>query len=81
MDEHAHSGDRPAPGGESWLDIDCDSCAMQHTDACADCVVTHILDRPEGAVVFDADEERAIRAMSRAGLLPIVRWRPKTGAG
>lgn len=59
--------------------IDCDRCVMQHTDACAECVVTTILDRDTGAIVFDAAEERAIRAMSKAGLLPLLRWRSKTG--
>lgn len=54
--------------------ISCNDCRMQGTDACADCVVTHILDCPQGAVVFDAAEERAIRAMGEAGLLPPVRW-------
>jgi hypothetical protein len=61
----------------SWLDIDCDTCAMKGTGECKDCVVTYILDRPEGAVIFDAEEERAIRSMVRGGLLPIVRWRPR----
>lgn len=61
------------------LVLDCDSCRMQGTDACHDCVVTYLLDRPEGAVVFDADEERAIRSMGRAGLVPDVRYQRKTG--
>src|SRR5881397_713299 len=52
--------------------ISCDECRMQGTDACNDCVVTHILNRPEGAVVFDAAQERAIRELARAGLLPDV---------
>ena len=50
--------------------IDCAECAMQHTDACAGCIVTYLLERPEGAVVFDADEERAIRALQDRGLAP-----------
>ena len=64
--------------------ISCDDCRMQGTDACEDCVVSYIVDRPEGAVVFDAAEERALREMNRAGLLPDVRWeaRPdKAGTG
>lgn len=61
--------------------ISCDECRMQGTDACRDCVVTYLLDRPEGAVVFDAEEERALRTMSRSGLLPDVRWERKSGAG
>lgn len=58
----------------SGFSIDCGSCVMRATDACSDCVVTAILDRPGGAVVFDAAEERAIRTMATAGLLPIVRF-------
>lgn len=61
--------------------ISCDECRMQGTDACEDCVVTYLLDRPEGAVVFDAAEERALREMNRAGLLPPVQWRRRTETG
>lgn len=59
--------------------ISCDDCRMQGTDACQDCVVTYLLDRPDGAVVFDAEEERAIRALNKAGLLPEVRWEQAAG--
>lgn len=68
-------GPDPAPE----LVLDCDSCAMQGTDACDDCVVTFILDRRDGAVVFDAAEERAMRSLGRAGLVPDVRFRRRTG--
>jgi hypothetical protein len=65
--------------------ISCDDCRMQGTDACDDCVVSYIVERPEGAVVFDAAEERALREMSRAGLLPGVLWQSRgdeeTGTG
>ncbi|MGH2669288.1 MAG: hypothetical protein ACRDH5_09275 [bacterium] len=61
--------------------ISCDDCKMQGTDACADCVVTYLLDRPDGAVVFDATEERALREMNRAGLLPPVKWEGRSEAG
>ncbi len=61
--------------------ISCDDCRKQGTDACNDCVVTYILDKPGGAVVFDAEQERAIREMARAGLLPDVRWESRTETG
>jgi hypothetical protein len=65
--------------GES-LTIDCDECVMQGTDACADCVVTFICSREPGeAVVVDVAEERAIRLLSGAGLLPELRHRRRTG--
>jgi hypothetical protein len=56
------------------MHIDCADCVMQHTDACGDCIVTFLLDRPEGAVVFDVAEERAIRALQDGGLAPATRF-------
>ena len=61
------------------LTIDCDGCVMQGTEACDDCVVTFICDRSKGAVVFDADEERAIRSLGRNGLVPPLRHLRHTG--
>lgn len=50
---------------------------MQHTAACDDCIVTALLDRPpSGGVVFDLEEERAVRALQRAGLAPKNRYLP-----
>lgn len=60
--------------------IDCDDCAMQGTAACGDCVVTFICSRSPGeAVIVDVAEERAIRLLSRAGLLPELRHVRRTG--
>ena len=62
------------------LVIDCESCALQATDACDDCVVSFLLDRePDDAVVIDADEVRAIRMLERAGLVPTLRFSHKAG--
>jgi hypothetical protein len=68
-----------ARGDGLGMIVDCNDCSMQGTDACDDCVVSFILDRRDGAVVFDAAEERTIRAMTKAGLLPLLRWEQKTG--
>jgi hypothetical protein len=60
--------------------IDCDECRMQHTSACDDCVVTFIIGREPGdALVIDADEERAVRLLANAGLLPGLRHQRRTG--
>ena len=48
--------------------IDCADCRMRATDACGDCIVTFLLDRPEGAIVFDVEQERALRTLQDAGL-------------
>jgi len=51
--------------------IDCDECVMQHTATCDDCVVTFLVGRQPGdAVVLDLDEERALRSLEQAGLVP-----------
>jgi hypothetical protein len=64
------------------LTIDCDECRMQHTEACRDCVVTFVCDRrPHEAVVIDEAEERAVRVLSRAGLVPALRHRSRLACG
>ncbi|MGZ4104043.1 MAG: hypothetical protein ACXVQY_11505 [Actinomycetota bacterium] len=66
-------------GRRNGLSIDCSGCPNRGTSACEDCLVAYILDRPEGAIVFDAAEERALRALREGGLLPDVRFGRKTG--
>ena len=62
--------------------IDCDECVMQETDACDDCVVTFIARRAPGdAIVIDVAEERAVRMLARAGLVPELRHAPRAGGG
>lgn len=63
------------------MHIDCGSCTMQHTSACSDCIVTYLLDRPEGAVVFDVAEERALRVLTDGGLTAPNRFEPASDAG
>ncbi|HVM14131.1 MAG TPA: hypothetical protein VM287_07355 [Egibacteraceae bacterium] len=36
--------------------------------------MTYLLDRPAGAVVFDVEEERAVRALQAGGLAPDSRF-------
>lgn len=63
---------------ERNLTIDCGDCVMAGTTACADCVVTFIVKRDPGdAVVVDADEERALRALGEQGLVPRLRHRAR----
>lgn len=58
--------------------ISCDDCAMQHTNACDDCVVTFICGRePDEAVVFDVAEARAVRLLGEVGLVPKLRQVPR----
>jgi hypothetical protein len=62
------------------LTISCDDCTMQATVACEDCVVTYICRRdPDDALIIDAAEERAVRLLGRAGLVPRLRHQLRTG--
>jgi hypothetical protein len=62
------------------LRIDCDECVMRQTAACDDCVVTFVVGRESGeALVIDADEERAVRMLAGAGLVPRLRHRAANG--
>lgn len=55
--------------------ISCDDCAMQYTDVCADCVVTHVLGADAHGVVFDVRTEQVVRLLVGAGLVPALRHR------
>jgi hypothetical protein len=62
------------------LTITCDDCSMKDTATCQDCVVTFICGRqPDDALIIDVAEARAVRMLSRAGLVPDLRHRPRTG--
>ena len=63
------------------LTISCDSCAMQASSHCADCVVTFMCAEDahgagtQQAVVLDLAEQRAVRLLAQAGLVPTLRHR------
>jgi hypothetical protein len=60
------------------LSIDCGDCAMAATSACDDCVVSFIVNRAPGdALVIDVDEQRALRLLQSAGLVPDSRHRSR----
>jgi hypothetical protein len=59
---------------DAVMRIDCAECALQHSPACEDCVVTFLCDRSPGdAVTIDLAEERAMRMLADAGLAPGLR--------
>jgi Zn-finger protein len=66
--------------GDEGLVISCDDCAMQHTSTCDDCMVSFILNREPGdAIVIDAEEARALRMLTRVGLVPKPRHVRRVG--
>ena len=73
---------------DTVLTISCDTCAVRHTDACDDCVVSFLCDPARvdatstpvtvgrrDAVVLDLDDVRAMRLLASAGLVPTLRHR------
>jgi hypothetical protein len=51
---------------------------MQGTTVCDDCVVSFLCSEGDDAVIIDADEERAVRMLGRAGLVPALRHQLRT---
>ena len=60
--------------------IDCSECEMYQSEHCDDCLVTALLHPPTGAVDIDDDFEPPLRALSGAGLIPVLKFRPRSGA-
>lgn len=57
--------------------IDCDTCVMDGTSACADCIVPVLLAGTNGRIEVDATEEAALRHLSDAGLVAPLRLVPR----
>ncbi len=63
--------------------VDCDGCVVRG-HGCSDCVVSVLLGGPPEVLEFDADEQRALAALSAGGLIPPLRllpMRPVTRSG
>lgn len=61
--------------------IDCEMCAMAGTDACAECVVTALIDESSGPLRLVDTEEEAIRNLADAGLVSPIRLVPRVRSG
>lgn len=58
------------------ITISCDTCPKRASPTCHDCVVTVVFDHQTAdAVVLDLDEQRAVRLLAAAGLVPTLRHR------
>jgi len=53
--------------------IDCNQCAGQHTGACRDCVVTHLLADLDAPIQVDQDQAEALEMLADCGLVPQLR--------
>ena len=54
------------------LHVDCETCVAREV-ACSDCVVMVLLGASGGVVDLDPDEQAALQARARAGLVPPLR--------
>ena len=71
-------GDGYSRGNSIPLSIDCGVCVMAGTEACDDCIVSFIVNREPGdAIVIDVEEQRTMRLLSSAGLVPDSRHRAR----
>lgn len=61
--------------------IDCNECAAQHTRACRDCVVTHLLSDMVGVVEVGLEQVDALEALAECGLIPQLRLVPRAVNG
>ena len=60
--------------------IDCDHCAGQHTEACRDCVVTHLLHGQSGHVEVGDRQADALELLAEYGLVPRLRHLPRAAS-
>jgi len=64
----------PVRSPRTSVSISCDDCALRESPACDDCLVSFVLGRePDDAMVIDAEEARAVRMLTRVGLVPRLR--------
>jgi hypothetical protein len=52
-------------------------CAMYRSEHCEDCLVTALVHPPSGVVELDDDIDPSLAALSGAGLIPALRFRPR----
>ena len=57
--------------------IDCQECAQYQTRHCDDCLVTALLHPPDDIVEIDETLDRSLEALSGAGLIPVLKFRPR----
>ena len=59
------------------MKIVCSECVMYRSSHCDDCLVTALLHPPDAAVEIDEDLDPSLRTLSDAGLIPVLRFRPR----
>jgi hypothetical protein len=57
--------------------IDCTQCEMYESEHCEDCLVTAVVHPPAGPVEIDHDLDPPLRELAEAGLIPVLKFRPR----
>jgi hypothetical protein len=60
--------------------IDCRKCEMYRSDHCDDCLVTALLHPPADQVEIADDIDDELGALAGAGLIPVLKFRPRIRA-
>lgn len=61
--------------------IDCRQCEMFRSEHCGDCLVTAVLAPAADVLELEDELEQPLQALSGAGLLPVLRFRPRPALG
>lgn len=59
------------------MKIDCTRCEMYRSEHCQDCLVTALLHPPEVQLDIDEDLDPSLQALTGAGLIPVLKFRPR----
>ncbi len=59
------------------MKVECSSCEMYQSHHCEDCLVTALLSPDEDAVNIDEEFDPSLRALASAGLIPVLKFRPR----
>ena len=59
------------------MQIECSQCEMYRSAHCDDCLVSALLHPPDGVVDIDEELDPGLRALSGAGLIPILKFRQR----
>lgn len=59
------------------MQIECSQCEMYRSAHCEDCLVTSLLHPPDAVVDIDEELDPGLRALSGAGLIPILKFRQR----
>ena len=62
------------------MQIECSNCEMYRSSHCDDCLVSALLHPPDGVVDIDEELDPGLRTLSGAGLIPVLKFRPRATA-